>query len=280
MSLSRKVLALLALPLVAYVIYLAFLYAMQRSMLFPIATAERYPYRGTLTPNAELVEAPVSFGKMRGVFLRGPQEKAPVVIYCHGNGEIVDYHLTTFQFVQALGVHVFLLELPGYAGADGEPTLASIREVVVTAYDWLIKQPLVDPARVIAMGTSIGGAPAAELSHHRAVRALVVLSTFTSVADLAGGYYVPAWFVRDPFDTAQRLREFVGPVFIAHGRFDEMIPFAHGQMLARSARQSHFQAYDCGHNDCPYREPQFAAVLGEFLRTHGILGATTMAGTP
>lgn len=250
----------------AYALYAGLFWRQQRYLLFPIASPERHALRAPLPEYGRLVELPASFGTARAVFLRGPQGVAPAVVYTHGNGEIVDQHVRGFDAIRALGFHVLLVEYPGYGGADGETSLENIAQASVAAYDWLVRQPDVDRERVVAMGKSLGGAAAAELTRHRPVRALVLQSTFTAVADFASQLYLPAWLVRDPFDSVARLRAFAGPVLVTHGRRDELIPFAHGERLAAAARTATSRWYDCGHNDCPYEGADYLALLGDFLQ--------------
>lgn len=267
----RHALRVLLLAALAYAGYCAFFYTVQRQLLFPLADGSRHPFRAALTAPAQLVEPAVSFGRARGVFLPGPAAPAPAVLFFHGNGETVDQHLRSFDALRALGLHVLLVELPGYAGADGAPEFESLVEVSTAAYDWLAQQPLVDPARIVALGRSIGGAPAAELSRHRSLAALVLLSTFASTADLARDHYLPPWLVRDPFDSAARIAEFPHAVLLLHGDNDTLIPPAHALKLAAASPRTQLHRESCGHNDCAYFDRDFAKLVGDFLRAQRVL---------
>jgi pimeloyl-ACP methyl ester carboxylesterase len=260
-----------------YAGYAAVMYGHQRSLLFPIAQDARHAFAGKLPDQAELIELPVSYGHARAVLLRGAMKHAPAVVFTHGNAETVDELVGSFEPIRALGVHVMLLEYPGYAGADGAPSRGSIDEASAAAFDWLARRPEVDAQRIVAMGVSLGGAPAAQLTQLRPVRALVLLSTFTAVADFAADYGLPGFLARDDYDSAQRLREFGGAVFLAHGRADSIIPFTQGETLVRASRNGELHAFDCGHNDCPYRDAAFAQMLGRFLAAHGVLDGSVPA---
>ena len=261
----RFALSFLGFVLLAYVVYAGIFWWNQRYFLFPLASPQHVPFRTVLPDYARLVELPASFGKVRAVFLRGPDGKAPAILYTHGNGEVIDQHVRNFDAIRAMGFHVLLLEYPGYNGADGEPGYDSVVEAATTAYDWLAAQPEVDGTRIVTMGKSLGGAPAAALTGVRPVRAVVLQSTFAAVATFAAQFGLPAFIVRDPFDSASRLRDFAGPVLITHGRRDEVIPFAHGEALAAAARAPVTRWYDCGHNDCPYDGAEYFALLRGFL---------------
>jgi uncharacterized protein len=263
---------LLLTAVLAYAAYAALFYTLQRQLLFPLAGTQRHPFRAALSAPAQLAEPAVSFGKARGVFLPAPGTAvAPALIFFHGNGETVDQHLEGMRAVQALGLHIFLLELPGYAGADGEPRFDSLSEAATAAYDWLAGQPRVDRQRMLALGRSIGGAPAAELSRHRPLAALALLSTFSSTADLARDRWLPAWLALDPFDSVARVAEFAGAVLVMHGNQDGLIPLAHARRLAAASPRAQLHIEDCGHNDCLYLGAELAPRLAAFLHAQHLL---------
>jgi hypothetical protein len=97
----------------------------------------------------------------------------------------------------------------------------------------------------------------------------VLESTFTSVRSFAHRFFVPQFFVRDPFDSLSMLEAYAGPTLVFHGDRDEVIPFEHGQQLARAARRGQFHRLSCSHNDCPEQW----AVIREFFVTNSILPA-------
>ena len=266
-ALARLLLALTLL----YAIYAGIMYAGQGRLLFPVGDTPPRPFHAVLPANAELIELPVSFGRMRFVRLRAARHGTPVpaLIFFHGNLEKVEDILGNLEATRAVGLDVLMIEYPGYAGADGRPSLASIGEVSEQAYDWLARQPDIDAKHIAAMGVSIGGGPAAELTRRRPLQALFLLSSFTSVATFANDYGLPGWLVRDAYDSEGAARIFAGNLFVAHGRRDVIIPFLHGQRLSAATHDAQFVALDCGHADCPYRTPLFAQSVAAFLRAHG-----------
>lgn len=255
--------------LVAFItLYLAIVFVGQRSLLFPRPSPAHAPAR---PPDAISVSLTTSAGRVEAWYLpprarRGP---APILIFFHGNGEIIDYLPPYFDEPRAWGVAVLLVEFPGYGRSQGAPSEASIASAALAAYDWSVRQEHVDAARVVAHGRSLGGAAATILAAHRGVRALVLESTFTSVRSFAHRFFVPEFFVRDPFDNLALLKQYAGPTLLFHGDRDEVIPFEHGELLARAAQRAQFHRLSCGHNDCPEQW----AVIREFLVANSILPA-------
>jgi len=194
---------------------------------------------------------------------------APLILYMHGNGELIDDWAREFDEPRAWGVSVLLVEYPGYGRSGGAPSERALTATAVSAYDWASARPDVDPRRIIAYGRSVGGGAACALAHERDVAALVLESTFTSVRALAGRMGVPGFLVRDPFDSLSRVADFRGPVLVIHGALDEIIPVEHARALHAAVPQSELVVVgDCGHNDCPRPWPK----LRRFLESHRLLG--------
>ncbi|HRQ65234.1 MAG TPA: alpha/beta hydrolase [Xanthomonadaceae bacterium] len=269
----RNALQWIAALFIGYALYLGLLFVQQRSMMFPGTSIYWDGVGRHLPAHAERVELPASFGRAQGVLLRAPvaESMAPAALYFHGNAEFVDQNLDLLQQVAALGMHVLLLEYPGYAGTDGRPTRGSLGETARLGYDWLAARPDVDASRMVAIGRSVGTGPAVDLAGERDLAALVLLAPFTSVTDFAWRMGAPPFLVRDRFDNVSGVVHFDGPLLVLHGRRDGIIPFAHGEAVAAASQRGQLLALDCGHNDCPFFGAEAMAVLRRFLEGAGTL---------
>jgi fermentation-respiration switch protein FrsA (DUF1100 family) len=268
----RTFMLTVAILLAAYVAWLALLYVGQRSMMFPGAglqvDAGRYP----LLPGAETVVIPAGFGQVRGFLLRAPSStSAPALLYFHGNAELAVQNIALLQPLTDQGLHVLIVEYPGYADSDGRPGRDTLDEAARVGFDWLAQRTDVDPARIVAVGRSIGTGPAVALARERPVAALVLLSGFSSLDGFAHGMGAPAFLLRDRYDNAAALRRYPRPVLLFHGHRDRIIPYAHAQALAQAAPDARLVTLECGHNDCPYFDAAFVSTLGTFLRESRIL---------
>jgi uncharacterized protein len=262
--------------LLIYPLYAALMFGMQTRILFPASSTRHHAFNTSLPEGSELVEIPASFGKVRAIYWHGAggAVSGPAVLYVHGNFERVQDSFSLVQPLVARGICVLQLEFPGYDGAEGYPTFNSINEAADVAFDWLAHRPEIDSHQILAMGYSMGGGAAGELTRHRPVRALILLSTYSSLADIAGRYGLPDFLVRFPYDNIARVREFAGPIFIEHGRRDEVIPYALGRRLADAAPHAEFITLECGHADCQFDRSVFAERLPQWLAANGIVGAT------
>jgi len=256
-----------------YAAYCVLLFWVQRHVIFP-----RYMIPTPAAPDLKFLGIErwwldASFGKVEAWYLpsKSTAEKAPAVIFGHGNGELIDYWPDELGRFASLGVGLLLVEYPGYGRSAGSPSQGSISEAFTLAYDQLITRPDIDAARIVVFGRSLGGGAVCDLALRRPSAALILMSAFKSVKAFAVRYLAPSFLIRDPFDNVEAVRRFPGPVLVIHGDSDEVVPFSHGQALHAAARNGKMIVYPAGHNDCPPDWAVFWRDIENFLRAEGIL---------
>jgi fermentation-respiration switch protein FrsA (DUF1100 family) len=241
--------------LIMYVSYCAFLFLIQRHILYPRNLIPSTSFSEQHIPGLEKLWVDTEFGKIEAWFIPPATVPAgkpyPAVIFGHGNGELIDFWPEELRHFSGLGLGLLLVEYPGYGRSSGNPSQDSISAAFVAAYDRLAAKKEVDSTRIVLFGRSLGGGAVCTLAEKRASAALMLMSTFISVKALTTRYLVPKFLVRDPFDNLAVVREYPGPILIIHGRHDEVIPFSHGMKLHQTAKNSKMVAYTAGHNDCP-----------------------------
>jgi len=241
--------------IVAYAVYCIILFLLQRSVLFPTQYTQTVPGAAERYPDMEILWLDTGFGRVESWFMPADpvdeKRPSPLIIYAHGNAELIDLWPHEFGNLTRMGVSVLLVEYPGYGRSAGSPSQKSITEAFIRAYDEVVSRPDVDASRVILFGRSLGGGAVCALSKHRPAKAIILMSTFTSVRAMAKRYLAPGFLVRDPFDNRSALETYRGPVVIFHGKFDTVISYAHGKSLSRSTQNAKLITYQAGHNDCP-----------------------------
>jgi hypothetical protein len=268
--------SLVAIVVVGYVAWATLLFVMQRSMMFPGAGVAGGGGRVGAPPPAgvEQVWIDTPAGAVEAWFLRADGSgTSPAVIFAHGNAELIDYALQDARDLRDIGLSVLLVEYPGYGRSAGRPARRSIGDVFLAAYDQLVARPDIDNDRIVGLGRSLGAGAISDLARDRPLRALVLQSPFTSVADLAKRYFLPPILVRDAFDNAAVLSTFPGPVLLIHGTRDRMIPHSNSERLARVAAASELLSLECGHNDCPPDRAAYMTALDDFLERADVLPA-------
>lgn len=176
------------------------------------------------------------------------------VLFCHGNaGNLSIQGNTIPNWQKRMNLSVLIFDYPGYGRSTGKPTEAGIYAAADKAYDWLVHDRKIAATSILLVGESLGCAVAVDLAHRKPHRAVVLISAFTSIPDMARDHYLwPAgWLVRNRFDNLAKMGEVSGPVFIAHGDCDTMIPFGHSQRLFAAAREpkQFFTLKGCDHNN-------------------------------
>jgi fermentation-respiration switch protein FrsA (DUF1100 family) len=195
------------------------------------------------------------------------------VLYCHGNGGNLSYWGEGMRsWRDQLGCGVLIFDYPGYGRSAGKPSEAGCYASGAAAYDWLVEVRKVRGANIILVGESLGGGIATELATRRPFRALVLTKAFTSVPDMAQKTFpwLPArWLVRNRFDNLKKIATLSGPVFIAHGTADGLVPFSQGERLFRAAAEpkEFLPLRGQDHNDPP--GPEFYQALRDFLARTG-----------
>lgn len=260
--------------LALYIFYCAVLFFAQRRVIFPRHLVRTPPADATDTSGVERIWLTSHAGRTESWLL--PPETgasaAPAVIVAHGNAELIDHWVGEMAALRRLGIAVLLVEYPGYGRSEGSPTQASITEAFVAAYDLLAARVDVDADRIVFLGRSLGGGVVCALAAERQPAALVLISTFKSVNAMAAEkFLVPPFLAWDPFNSLKTMRNYPGPVLIAHGTRDNLIPYSHGVALREASGRGRLISYEAGHNNCPPDWPAFWTEVERFLREEGIL---------
>jgi uncharacterized protein len=197
---------------------------------------------------------------------RGGATPAPLLVYAHGNGELIDMRAGDFGTLREAGIGVLQVEYPGYGRSGGSPSERTLTASLVAAYDRAAADPRIDPRRIAGYGRSLGGGAIAQLAVHRPLAALVHESTFENFEDIVMAYGVPRSLLINHFNTRDALAGYRGPLLLLHGTRDRTFDVKHARALATLANRATLHLDDCGHNDCP---PRWELVLG-FLRRNGL----------
>ncbi len=255
-----------------YILYAGIVYFAQRSLLYPGRSRTAGDDAGMRAAGAEAVRLRTPDADVEAWYLGPipvPESRGAAALWFHGNGELVDDWPPLVEEVRELGVGVLLVGYPGYGRSSGSPSERTIGAAAIAAYDSLAARADVDPARIVAVGRSLGAGAACIAARERRVAALVLLSAFTSVRPFARHYFVPGFLAADVFDNARFLARFDKPTLLMHGRFDDVVPYSHAEALARVSPHARFVTYECAHNDFPLE--RLADEVGPFLRDAGVL---------
>jgi len=271
----RRMLGELLIPLgIAYGAVLVLVFLFQSHLVFFPGTGRE----AVLTPQSygmrfESLQIQTSDGETLHAWWVPAEDARGVVLFFHGNAGNISHRLDYLQMFHRLRYSTLIVDYRGYGSSTGTPSEAGTYRDAEAAWDYLRHARFAQPRDVVIAGESLGGAVATWLAAKVNPRALVLFSTFTSVTDLGAQVY---WFLpvrllsRIGYDNRENLKRIRAPVFIAHSRDDDIVPYAHGKRLYETANEPKaFLEMRGGHNDgFIFTQPEWVAQLATFLDRH------------
>jgi len=163
------------------------------------------------------------------------------ILYSHGNGENVSQLLNwAEQMCSGFRCNVLVFDYAGYGKSEGKPTAPGILDDGLAAMNYLVQQEGIPTQQMILYGFSLGGSVAVDLASKHDVKALIVESSFTSLAEMGHKMFplIPAeYLLWEQLSSIKKIGDVRCPVFISHGRADHVIPFSQGQRLFEAANE-------------------------------------------
>jgi len=277
----RMLLLILLAGVPVYVLLIAYVYVFQARLIFfpnvPARTLATTPsqiglrFEEVRITTADRVD-------LHGWYVPAPA-RAPAVLLCHGNAGNISHRLDWLETFCGLGFAVLLFDYRGFGQSSGTPTEPGTYLDAQAAWDYLTNSKGFSPKCIVIVGESLGGPIAAHLAKDVAPGALILVSTFTSVPDLARTLYryLPVRLLaRFQYPTATYVARVHGPTLVVHSRDDEMIPFMHGEELRRRASGPAQLLEIFGDHNATFMlsRPKLTEGLRSFLEAHGILQAS------
>src|ERR1700754_4509494 len=118
----KTVLWIVICAVAVYVAVISALYFFQRSLLYPAPQTTRTDPASAGFPQAQEVVLETKDGEKVIVRHVPPREGKRVVLFFHGNGEVLAWRVARFQAIVADGTGLVALSLRGYGGSSGAPS--------------------------------------------------------------------------------------------------------------------------------------------------------------
>ncbi len=264
----RRVTRILRLVAIAYVALLASAFVASRRIVFPAPTTDQ----GPLVAGARRVEMVADDGvAVHAIVFDPPDERAPMVVQFHGNGEVVGWNQGIGVELRSLGFGAVLAEYRGYgssvASKPSEIGLYSDADAVIR---WLRAQGITRE-RTVLWGFSLGTGVAAEIAARGEGARLVLQAPFTSIPDVAArrAPFLPAHLLfRDRFDTLAKSSRIAIPTLVIHGDADPVVPFDMGERVAGAIPGARFVPVPNGGHDYDYGRGRWIfRMIADFIRS-------------
>jgi pimeloyl-ACP methyl ester carboxylesterase len=175
--------------------------------------------------------------KLHGwLFVRDP--RAPFLLWCHGNAGNISHRLDNIARLLQHGINVFIFDYRGYGKSGGTLSESGFYQDAEAAWETLVREGPVPPARVVLFGRSLGCAMAADLATRVPAAGLILESGFPHLGAIAKIHYPFIFSERllsGRYDALSRLKRIKMPVLVIHGDRDTIVPIHLGRRLFDAA---------------------------------------------
>ncbi|MHB8405956.1 MAG: alpha/beta hydrolase [Gammaproteobacteria bacterium] len=168
-----------------------------------------------------------------GLLLVKPGNRVTVLYFGGGNFQTGLGGLEVAKEFEALGVNIFIVDYPGYGESSGKPSVVSIKEDGLRAYDYLHSLPEISGTAIVVHGFSMGTEVAPYVAANRPISGLVLESPLNTVKQLVSNLlpWYERMFVRvhlakplRDINSATYLKQYTGPLLLLVGANDTTAP--------------------------------------------------------
>ena len=195
--------------------------------------------------------------KLHGWLVPG-DPTAPMVLFFHGNAANITHRVPNIDFLNKLGLNVFIFDYRGYGKSNGTPLREEDLYKDARGALLFLKEKDWGGKRLIYYGRSMGATVALQMSKEQPPAGIILECPFTSLPEIATlmkpiSYdLIGKWFIKDRFDNEKKIKEVSTPLLIFHGKKDQVIPYEMSIRLYSLGNQpkSLFLVENAGHSDC------------------------------
>ncbi|MBI4557174.1 MAG: alpha/beta hydrolase [Candidatus Hydrogenedentes bacterium] len=260
--------AILRILLLSYGGLALVMFLLQAKFIFP---ASRHVYRTPESNGWPYEDLNLSVeGETTSAWFLPLEHARGAVLYSHGNGGNLADRLEVLEIFRGLGFEVLAYDYGGYGGSTGKPSERRCYNDGRAMWRYLTEDRRIKPERIVLFGESLGCGVSVQLATEVQPRAVILLSPFLSVAEMARKRMplLPMrLLVRHKFDNVSKIPQVRCPLLIVHSPTDEIAPYRHGRALFAAANEpKQFLDIQGGHNDGLFASADtFSKGVNEFL---------------
>lgn len=229
-----------------------FIYTQQRSLIY-------YPQTHANPGVAPTVQLSREGERIAAYAVERPGARA--LLYFGGNGDDVSLGVT--DIAAAFPDHsIYLLHYRGYGASTGKPSEQALIGDALALHD-LVQKTRPD---ITLIGRSLGSGIATQVASQRQVKALVLVTPFHSILQIAQQHYpyLPtSLLLHDKYESWRHAPAISAPTHIVAAENDEVIPVDHAHGLHRHFRPGVARITvipGVGHNTISDRREYWAAI--------------------
>lgn len=255
---GKALIVLLGSGVALYLALCAWVYLTQRGQIY-------FPTPEVSHPFAEVLWISSQGERIKVWAVARPGPKA--LLYFGGNADDAAAHVDLFA--AALPEHsLYLVNYRGYGGSSGRPSERALVADALAVYDHV----RASHPEVAVVGRSLGSGVAVQLAGRRAVSALVLVTPFDSLVNLARTYF--GWLpvgllLKDRFASTDGASRVSAPVLVVIAGADEIVPRERSNALASAFAPGQVQVVvvpGAGHNTLD-QSPGYLGSVRAFLTT-------------
>ena len=170
---------------------------------------------------------------LHGWYVGARQPSRRALLFFHGNAGNISHRIESLRIFHELGLHVLIFDYRGYGSSEGSPSEEGLYMDGRAALKVLLSKGF-DHSDIILFGRSLGGAVAARIASETPSAALILESSFTSLAAMAARaapLFPVGLLIRSQYATEKALPLIKAPLLVIHSPEDEMVPFSEGKKL-------------------------------------------------
>ena len=234
--------------IIAYTVLIIFIYFYQRNLLYH-PTENNYQ-NDKIQFNYEEIFIKVDEEiQLKSWVIKKDFKKYKTLIIFHGNAGHLSNRIYKLNELYKLDINILLISWRGFSGNNGSPTENNLYADAEASIKWLNEEG-VKNNQIILYGESLGSGVAVEIGKKNKYNSVILESPFTSIEDSAKIYYpyLPVrLLLKDRFDSISKIKKINVPIFIMHGKKDDVIPYSMGKKLfekANNPKYSYFTSDD------------------------------------
>ncbi|CAG9333721.1 unnamed protein product [Blepharisma stoltei] len=213
------------------------------------------------------------------LYCQPPSSSSQILIYFHGNLEDLGACYLLADFIsKKLKINVLAVEYPGYGIYPGKSSSKRIKNDAKNIYEYLQENIKIKESDIIILGRSIGSGPATFIAAKKNPGALVLMSAYTSIKDVAKKITCCAAFLKNRFKNTHVMNKVVCPTLLIHGKKDTLIPWKFSEKLRKLCGGPATLALSPAmtHNDFNFTE--IITLLYDFLMHYQVINISDMPG--
>ena len=210
--------------LFVYLLIVFFLWAFQRELLYHPGEDPGEAPEGW----RDLIVVTEDGIKLKAWFKESKSKKSDFcVLYLHGNAGNREEFLVDAALFERFDVPILMIDWRGFGGSEGSPTEKGLYLDAEAGLNALTKATGMDVTRVVVCGRSLGTGPSVYLASKYNIKAVILISPYTSIVDVGQRLYPYApvsLLCKDRFNVIKIAHKVKCPVLVIVGTKDRLVP--------------------------------------------------------